>query len=75
MPWREGQALRVAVVARSVYPLHRYGGLERHVYDLVGRSCPAAFTSPHHAPAAPIDQRTPAYAVFRPPNLTLETLP
>ncbi|MBI4522015.1 MAG: glycosyltransferase family 4 protein [Gemmatimonadetes bacterium] len=27
--------LRVAVVARSVYPLHGYGGLERHVYDLV----------------------------------------
>ena len=32
---REGQSLRVAVVARSVYPLHRFGGLERHVYDLV----------------------------------------
>ena len=27
--------LRVAVVARAVYPLHGYGGLERHVYDLV----------------------------------------
>ena len=27
--------LRVAVLARSVYPLHGYGGLERHVYDLV----------------------------------------
>ena len=27
--------LRVAVVARSVYPLHGLGGLERHVYDLV----------------------------------------
>jgi glycogen synthase len=27
--------LRVAVVARSVYQLHGYGGLERHVYDLV----------------------------------------
>ena len=26
--------MRVAVVARSVYPLHGYGGLERHVYDL-----------------------------------------
>ena len=32
---REGQSLRVAVLARSVYPLHRFGGLERHVYDLV----------------------------------------
>jgi glycosyltransferase involved in cell wall biosynthesis len=27
--------LRVAVVARSVSPLHGYGGLERHVHDLV----------------------------------------
>jgi glycogen synthase len=26
---------RVAVVARSVFPLHGHGGLERHVYDLV----------------------------------------
>jgi glycosyltransferase involved in cell wall biosynthesis len=26
--------MRVAVVARSVFPLHGYGGLERHVYDL-----------------------------------------
>lgn len=28
-------ALRVIVTARSVFPLHGYGGLERHVYDLV----------------------------------------
>jgi glycogen synthase len=28
-------SMRVAVVARSVFPLHGYGGLERHVYDLV----------------------------------------
>lgn len=27
--------VRVAVVARSVFPLHGHGGLERHVYDLV----------------------------------------
>jgi glycosyltransferase involved in cell wall biosynthesis len=26
--------MRVALLARSVYPLHGYGGLERHVYDL-----------------------------------------
>jgi glycogen synthase len=26
--------MKVAVVARSVFPLHGYGGLERHVYDL-----------------------------------------
>ena len=28
------RSLRVAIVARSVYPLHGHGGLERHVYDL-----------------------------------------
>ena len=27
--------LRVAIVARSVFPFHGYGGLERHVFDLV----------------------------------------
>jgi glycogen(starch) synthase len=27
--------VKVAVVARSVFPLHGYGGLERHAYDLV----------------------------------------
>jgi glycogen(starch) synthase len=27
--------LRVAVVARSAFPIHGYGGLERHVFDLV----------------------------------------
>jgi glycosyltransferase involved in cell wall biosynthesis len=29
------QPLRVTVLARSVYPIHPYGGLERHVFDLV----------------------------------------
>jgi glycosyltransferase involved in cell wall biosynthesis len=28
-------ALRVAILARSVHPLHGVGGLERHVFDLV----------------------------------------
>ncbi|HET7218241.1 MAG TPA: glycosyltransferase family 4 protein [Vicinamibacterales bacterium] len=28
-------AIRVAVVARSVFPVHGMGGLERHVFDLV----------------------------------------
>ena len=28
------RAMKVALVARSVFPLHGYGGLERHVYDL-----------------------------------------
>ena len=31
---RVSRPLRVALVARSVFPLHGYGGLERHVYDL-----------------------------------------
>jgi glycosyltransferase involved in cell wall biosynthesis len=26
--------MKIALLARSVYPLHGYGGLERHVYDL-----------------------------------------
>lgn len=29
------EPLRVALLARSVHPLHPFGGLERHVYDLV----------------------------------------
>jgi len=28
-------SFRVAMVTRTVYPLHGYGGLERHVFDLV----------------------------------------
>jgi glycosyltransferase involved in cell wall biosynthesis len=36
MPDRAARAdWRVAVLARSVYPLHGVGGLERHVFDLV----------------------------------------
>jgi glycosyltransferase involved in cell wall biosynthesis len=31
--------MKVAVLARSVYPLHGYGGLERHVYDLARALC------------------------------------
>jgi glycosyltransferase involved in cell wall biosynthesis len=30
-----GRPLRVAVLARVIYPWHGYGGLQRHVYDLV----------------------------------------
>ncbi|MGE0450121.1 MAG: glycosyltransferase family 4 protein [Vicinamibacterales bacterium] len=30
-----GRRVRVAVVARVVYPLHGHGGLQRHVHDLV----------------------------------------
>src|SRR5258707_503304 len=30
----QGALMKVALVTRAVYPLHGYGGLERHVYDL-----------------------------------------
>jgi glycogen(starch) synthase len=30
-----GQRLRVAILARVVFPLHGYGGLQRHTYDLL----------------------------------------
>ncbi len=77
MPWREGHALRVAVVARSVYPLHRYGGLERHVYDLVrsllARDVHITLITPPAAADRPSDTR--ADAVFRHPDLTLATVP
>jgi glycosyltransferase involved in cell wall biosynthesis len=35
MPDRADRSLHVAILARSVHPLHGVGGLERHVYDLV----------------------------------------
>src|SRR5262249_9599633 len=31
---RSDPVMKVALLARSVFPLHAYGGLERHVYDL-----------------------------------------
>ena len=74
---REGQSLRVAVLARSVYPLHRFGGLERHVYDLVrcllARDVYVTLISPPAAAARPVD--TGAEGVFRHPNLTLRPVP
>ncbi len=36
--------IRVAVVARSVFPLHGHGGLERHVYDLTRYLADAGLT-------------------------------
>ena len=73
MPAREGQSLRVAVVARSIYPLHRFGGLERHVYDLVRCLLSRDVHVTLIAPPASIDRPTDAAAdaVFRHPNLTL----
>ena len=77
MTWREGQSPRVAILARSVYPLHRYGGLERHVYDLVrcllARDVRVTLISPPEARNRPADAQ--ADAVFRHPQLTLVPVP
>jgi glycogen synthase len=74
---REGLSLRVAIVARSVYPLHRFGGLERHVYDLVrcllARDVQIALVTPPVAASRPADAS--ADAVFRHPNFTMKPVP
>ena len=74
---REGQSLRVAVLARSVYPLHRFGGLERHVYDLVrcllARDVHITLLTPPAAANRPVDAA--ADGVFRHPNFTLRPVP
>jgi glycogen(starch) synthase len=74
---REGQSLRVAVLARSVYPLHRFGGLERHVYDLVrcllARDVHVSLITPPAASSRPTDAA--ADAVFRHPNFTMRPVP
>ena len=77
MRLREGQSLRVAVVARSVYPVHRFGGLERHVYDLVrcllARDVQITLVTPPAAANRPADAS--ADAVFRHPNFTMLPVP
>ncbi len=74
---REGQSLRVAVVARSVYPLHRFGGLERHVYDLVrcllSRDVQVTLITPPASADRPADAG--ADAVFRHPKFTMKPVP
>ena len=73
MRLREGQSLRVAVLARSVYPLHRFGGLERHVYDLVrcllSRDIRVTLLTPPSAAGRPADAQ--ADAVFHHPNFAM----
>jgi glycogen(starch) synthase len=71
--------LRVAVLSRAVFPLHGYGGLERHVYDLVrhlaGRGVRVTLitrppSSPHTTPFEPpftdmpVDVRFVPYVTF-----------
>jgi glycosyltransferase involved in cell wall biosynthesis len=74
---REGQSLRVAVAARSVYPLHRFGGLERHVYDLVrsllSRDVHVTLITPPASAGRPVDPG--ADAVFRHPKFTMRAVP
>jgi glycosyltransferase involved in cell wall biosynthesis len=74
---REGQSLRVAVAARSVYPLHRFGGLERHVYDLVrcllSRDVHVTLITPPASADRPVDAG--ADAVFRHPKFTMRPVP
>ncbi len=67
--------IRVAVVARSVFPLHGHGGLERHVYDLVralsgaGLAVTLITREPQARPGAPV---SPADIH---PDITLITIP
>ena len=69
--------LRVAVVSRSVYPLHRYGGLERHCYDLVRslliRDVRITLITPPPFPQRP--REPDAEAVYRHPHLTFKPVP
>jgi len=65
-------AIRVGVVARSVYPLHGHGGLERHVYDLV------RYLANARADVTLITRRPPTKASAADaihPRVTLITLP
>ena len=77
MPSRDADTLRVAVLARSVYPLHRYGGLERHVFDLVrcllDRGVQVTLIAPPVTANRPTD--TAADAVLRHSHLTFRAVP
>jgi glycosyltransferase involved in cell wall biosynthesis len=72
-----GRDLRVAVLARSVYPLHRYGGLERHVYDLirclVDRGAHVTLIAPPASATRPLDSA--ADAVFQHRHVTMRSVP
>ncbi len=75
---REGQSLRVAVLARSVYPLHRYR--RPRTSRLRSRALPAGARRPRHADHASCRPQTGrltlrADAVFRHPNLTMRPVP
>lgn len=73
--------LRVAILARSVYPLHGVGGLERHLYDLLhhlahrGLSL-TLITKPATTPGTigAADDVSPLFAAA-PGRITLQTVP
>ena len=69
--------LRVAVLARSVYPLHRYGGLERHVYDLLrhllARAVSVTLIAPPRSPERPVDRV--ADGLFDHPRISFRPVP
>jgi glycosyltransferase involved in cell wall biosynthesis len=64
-------------LARVVYPLHGYGGLQRHVYDLVrgmlGRGVDVTLITQPALDNRPAEPRTDA--VFAHPHLTLSYVP
>ncbi|MGE0702362.1 MAG: glycosyltransferase family 4 protein [Vicinamibacterales bacterium] len=71
------KALRVAVLARVVYPLHSYGGLQRHAFDLVrslaARGVEITLITQPLSDSRPSDPA--ADAIFAAPGVTLETVP
>ena len=64
--------MKAAVLARAVFPLHGYGGLERHVYDLVRALIERGVAVTLIAPP-PSDPSLTASAVH--PALTAEFIP
>jgi len=64
------ERLHVAMLARAVYPLHGFGGLERHVHDLVrwllGRGVRVTlFTPPATVPATEVEAPAPGRLTVR----------
>jgi len=74
---------RIAVVTRAMYPLHGYGGLERHVYDLVrhllgqGVAVTVVTRPPRSFAGARADRSVPATDLpdLRHPDLRFEWVP
>jgi glycosyltransferase involved in cell wall biosynthesis len=77
MPAAAVRRLRVAILARVVYPLHGYGGLQRHTYDLVSglldRGVEVTLITQPPQARRPNDPE--ADATFRRDGLTIVTVP